>query len=65
MNNKKKTETKKRLKKKYIYIYKPAQNHRKGKRTYRKVYTDWANDDYTTYRDVDCWIRGAYLEIVS
>lgn len=62
MNKKKKKKRKDKKNKSNINLHK---NHRKGKRTYRKVYTDWANDDYTTYRDVDCWIRGAYLEIVS
>lgn len=42
----------------------PRKNHTKGKkRSYTKVYTDWANDDYTTYRDVDCWIRVLTLRL--
>ena len=41
-----------------------AKSQKKKKKTYIKVYTDWANDDYTTtYKDVDCWIRVLTLRL--
>lgn len=42
--------------------YNSAQRSQKKKQNLRER-TDWANDDCTTYRDVDCWIKVLTLRL--